>query len=100
MCVSRMKRFISGAARDHFTLVPAISIGRCARPRSSIARRTSARSGESRGGSVRMRGTGACSGSHWPMKTSMGISRKAGPGTPETAWRIADSMYSGMRWVW
>ena len=34
------------------------------------------------------------------MRTSIGISRKAGPGTPETAVRTAISMYSGMRSVW
>ena len=42
----------------------------------------------------------ASSHSHWPMKTSIGISRYAGPGVPDTAWRMASSTYSGMRWVW
>jgi hypothetical protein len=99
-CVSRMKRFISAEARDHLTLVPAISIGRRAARRSSRALRTSSRSGERRGGAVRMRGIDTLSGSTWPMKTSIGISRNAGPGMPETACRIASSMYSGMRAVW
>ena len=52
-------------------------------------------------GQVWMRGTGACSQlSTWPMRMSMGISRKTGPGMPETACRTASSMYSGMRSVW
>ena len=50
MWVARMKRFISAAARDHLTLVPAISIGRRAARIRSIALRTSSRSGESRRG--------------------------------------------------
>ena len=75
MCVSVMKRFISSLAYDHLTLVPAISIGRSEACRISIALRTSSRSGEMRGGSVRIFGTGASSHSAEPMKTSMGISR-------------------------
>ena len=65
-----------------------------------MARLTSRRSGEIWGAWVRMYfGIGACASSTWPMKTSMGISRKAGPGIPETAWRMASSTYSGIRWV-
>ena len=61
MCVAAMKRFSSAAARDHFTDVPAMSIGRSADANSSTARRTSSRSGERRGDAVRMRGTCASS---------------------------------------
>ena len=56
MCVSAMNRFIAADASDHFTLVPAISIGRCARCSSASASRTSTRSGDRRGAVVRMRG--------------------------------------------
>jgi hypothetical protein len=97
MWVSAMNSFIAAAAPDHFTLVPAINIGRSARARASMAFRTSAMSGERRGAWVRIFGIGAFSQGTCPMKMSMGISRKAGPGVPETACRIASSMYSGMR---
>ncbi len=90
---------MAALAMDHFTLVPAISIGLRLCFSSASASRTSARSGDRRGGAVRIAGIGACSHSVWPMKTSMGISRNAGPGMPDTAWRIASSMYSGMRLV-
>jgi hypothetical protein len=100
MRVSARKAFIAGLACDHFTEVPAISIGLREAFSSSRAARTSARSGDRRGAAVLIGGSRASDHSHWPMKTSIGISRKAGPGMPDTAWRMPSSAYSAMRWVW
>jgi hypothetical protein len=100
MCVAERKAFSSWLASDHFTLVPAMSMGRSLALRISRALRTSVRSGASRGGWVRIGGIRAASHSACPMKMSIGISRNAGPGIPDTAWRMASSVYSGMRWVW
>jgi len=60
----------------------------------------SAGSGWTVGGVARMVGKRVSSSEAGAMRTSIGISRNAGPGTPETAVRTAISMYSGMRSVW
>ena len=97
-CVSSTKRRIAAPPCDHFTLVPAIMIGRFAPASSSSAATTSLRSGAWRG-ARRNFGNQALSKSPGAISTSIGISRNAGPGMPEVAWRTASSMYSGMRAV-
>src|SRR2546427_169210 len=52
MWVSAMKRFIAAGAFDHFTLVPAIPIGRRAPKNSASAPRTPSRAREIRGDAV------------------------------------------------
>ena len=99
MWVLSRKVLSCGCAFDHFTLVPLISTGRCAFSRMRSAASTSSRCGVSSGGEVEIGGYTALSTSAFSINTSMGSSRKAGPGMPETAWRIARSMYSGMRSV-
>ena len=49
---------------------------------------------------VRTAGKRVSSSEAGAIRTSIGISRNAGPGTPDTAVRTAISTYSGMRCVW
>ena len=99
MWVSAMKRFSCSLARDHFTLVPAISIGRPASFSSSIAsphRAAIGREPRRFGADPRNRRRLLLDRPHEDVHGDL---EKDGPGMPDTAWRIASSMYSGIRWV-
>jgi len=98
MFVASTKRCRAGPPSLHFSEVPAMTTGVRAAAMASAARSISA-AGEacatrtSRKTGIAGRSTGACS-------TSIGISRNAGPGTPDSAVRTACSTNSGIRSVW
>ena len=75
----------AAAAFDHFTLVPAMSTGFFAPWSNWSASITMSSEGATRGGAVRIGGNFTRLMSASSERMSVGISRNAGPGIPETA---------------